>query len=381
MRSKLHKLLNSKSLDFETVTINQVVLLLEEDLGLSLEEYREFIKEEIDAFLLAQDIDDGYAPEGQDAERPSKKLKATPVPAINDLRVTLSSKRFLQLRYFNGRPLVDIREWYEKEGELAPGLKGLSLTPEQYMLLVAGLPDLNSALERQDDSIHIPLGGNRRASISTFNGKMMVDLREFYEKDGKMLPGKKGISLPPDQWTILTAVAEQILAALPDKERFTSRSPVKEEPATSPPKDCSAEEGVVDLGNSRRAEVSAFNGRLLVSIREFYEKDGKMLPGKKGISLTPDQFYTIVVEKDQVTNALLSGDTDYSLALHGGKKRVAISSFRGKYFVNIREYYEDKETGEEKPGKTGISLNEEQWKVLELSLGGLKERLTSHTTS
>lgn len=31
----------------------------------------------------------------------------------------------------------------------------------------------------------------RRVTISTFRGKTMVSIREYYEKDGKELPGKK----------------------------------------------------------------------------------------------------------------------------------------------------------------------------------------------
>ncbi|RUS88207.1 hypothetical protein EGW08_004039 [Elysia chlorotica] len=40
----------------------------------------------------------------------------------------------------------------------------------------------------------------RFATVSEFRGKTFVGIREFYEKDGKKLPGKKGISLTKDQW-------------------------------------------------------------------------------------------------------------------------------------------------------------------------------------
>jgi Transcriptional Coactivator p15 (PC4) len=35
------------------------------------------------------------------------------------------------------------------------------------------------------------LGGTKFATISTFKGKSLVNLREFYQKDGAWLPGKK----------------------------------------------------------------------------------------------------------------------------------------------------------------------------------------------
>ena len=35
------------------------------------------------------------------------------------------------------------------------------------------------------------------------------------------------------------------------------------------------------ISRTRRVQVSQFKGSTMVGIREFYEKDGKMLPGKK----------------------------------------------------------------------------------------------------
>ena len=45
-------------------------------------------------------------------------------------------------------------------------------------------------------------------------------------------------------------------------------------------------------------------------------------------------------------------------------KKVCVSTFKGHTLVNIREYYVDKITGEEKPGSKGITLNKEQWDTL-----------------
>jgi Transcriptional Coactivator p15 (PC4). len=49
------------------------------------------------------------------------------------------------------------------------------------------------------------------------------------------------------------------------------------------------EEGVYkswQLDNTRFVKVKEFKGKLYVDIREHYEKDGQMLPGKKGTLLT-----------------------------------------------------------------------------------------------
>lgn len=50
----------------------------------------------------------------------------------------------------------------------------------------------------------IDLGSRKYASVKTFRNNKFVDIREYYTKDGDdLLPGKKGISLRPDQWANL----------------------------------------------------------------------------------------------------------------------------------------------------------------------------------
>jgi len=58
------------------------------------------------------------------------------------------------------------------------------------------------------------LEGMRQVRINEFRGRKMVDIREFYEKDGKVLPGKKGISLSESQWKKLLTITDDVTRAL-----------------------------------------------------------------------------------------------------------------------------------------------------------------------
>ncbi|KAJ5486357.1 ssDNA-binding transcriptional regulator [Penicillium desertorum] len=54
----------------------------------------------------------------------------------------------------------------------------------------------------------------RRVTISSFRGKTQVNVREYYEKDGQELPGKKGISMPVDQFAAIVSLLPEIEKAL-----------------------------------------------------------------------------------------------------------------------------------------------------------------------
>ncbi|KAI0601258.1 transcriptional Coactivator p15-domain-containing protein [Biscogniauxia sp. FL1348] len=60
----------------------------------------------------------------------------------------------------------------------------------------------------------------------------------------------------------------------------------------------------------------------------------------------------------------------------GGTRRITISGFKGKTYVNIREYYTDA-SGDLKPGKKGIMLTPEQYNALLESIPAINAELQS----
>jgi hypothetical protein len=64
------------------------------------------------------------------------------------------------------------------------------------------------------------------------------------------------------------------------KRAKTSKASKSSNPASSSKTDANGDT-YWDISNSRRVTISNFRGKTLVSIREYYEKDGQELPGKK----------------------------------------------------------------------------------------------------
>jgi len=62
--------------------------------------------------------------------------------------------------------------------------------------------------------------------------------------------------------------------------------------------------------NPRRVTLSDFKGSKLVSIREYYEKDDEYLPGKKGISMSIDQYKALLKAVPEINASLKKGGID-----------------------------------------------------------------------
>ncbi|KAF4470660.1 rna polymerase ii transcriptional coactivator [Fusarium albosuccineum] len=65
----------------------------------------------------------------------------------------LSSKRRIGISEFKTNTYVNIREFYEKDGKHLPTKKGISLSIEQYNLLLKAIPAINATLRKDGHNI------------------------------------------------------------------------------------------------------------------------------------------------------------------------------------------------------------------------------------
>ena len=64
----------------------------------------------------------------------------------------------------------------------------------------------------------------KKVTVRKFKNMKLVDIREYYQKDGKWLPGSKGVSLTEEQWNALVGKTTDISEALykiDDREEFS----------------------------------------------------------------------------------------------------------------------------------------------------------------
>ena len=62
----------------------------------------------------------------------------------------------------------------------------------------------------EENEIKFILDNKKRITVHKFKGQIKVDIREFYDSNGEMKPGKKGISLSLDNWKKLKGFIDDI---------------------------------------------------------------------------------------------------------------------------------------------------------------------------
>ncbi|CAL8467636.1 g7174 [Coccomyxa elongata] len=393
--------------DLSALSERNVREILSEKFGdaVRTEHVKKLITEEIEDYLAS--MADAEEANNNDVVRSSQvplqqkdiakrkaEASAGPVPQAKVARSTnsaqdatfdLSNRCQVTVRAFRGNPLIDIREFYDKDGELAPGKKGIALTKEQWGIVKSKAAEISEALETGTDDYEVELSVQRKLRVRLVGKNYCVDLREYYQKDGEDAPGKKGINLQPEQWEALVTAAADINAELQGLNASAKTKPKqkdtsgKDEVAAAPSApDPSGEAETTAQGSSalpvilssnRRADVSNYKGSTFVNIREYYEKDGEMLPGSKGIALSPEQFKILQAAAVDVTAALASRNLDFKVAL-SSKRALRINEFKSNVMVDIRHMYE--KDGKQLPGKKGISLVAEQWQSFVKGLPALE---------
>ncbi|KAM6986167.1 SUB1 regulator of transcription a [Aplochiton taeniatus] len=93
-------------------------------------------------------------------ERPAKKQKGGESSKAGGSSKEQNSKsgdnmfqigkmRYVSVRDFKGKCLIDIREyWMNQDGEMKPGKKGIALNPEQWSQLKDQMSEIDDAVKR-----------------------------------------------------------------------------------------------------------------------------------------------------------------------------------------------------------------------------------------
>lgn len=148
-----------------------------------------------------------------------------------------------------------------------------------------------------DGNQFIDLGRNRRASLTSYRGKQMINIRQYFldKKQNKMVPGKKGITLSQLEWNKLVAIREHF-----QFQEIPKKIKVKREVNELPKEEFDPEgNSFFDIGRNRRVGLSIFDGKKMLNIREYYlDENNDMRPGKRGIALYEDEWMKLMMAKD-----------------------------------------------------------------------------------
>jgi len=427
VRRELRKLLVTA--DFDVETERSLRKKVEEKLRCPVNEHKQIIKDEINSFLLEQTAADeagrsdssdesveddaemeaafmsemaGGSGKRKQAGSTGKAAKRVKKPAVFHTGVLgrgtwndegewvskLNDVKRVTVRNFKGTIYVDIREFYQKDGDWLPGKKGLALKCEEWAATKPAMDEILGKIQ-QGITAHVhDISELRKMKLREFKGYRLVDFREFYDKDGELAPSKKGISLSADLFATLTKrrkdVDQAVLALGGDPGPEVASSAGAEDspvaggrqgaPVPAVRAGTGGDTAEVQLSGERlRASISEFQGKPTLNIRHYYQKNDEWLPAKKGISLTLDQAQILMDNVADITTSVEAADKSLDIMLSDNRK-VTISIFNAKTRVDIREWYTPAKKGAQpQPGAKGVSLTEEQWGILAQSLDALME--------
>ncbi|KAK1836323.1 transcriptional Coactivator p15-domain-containing protein [Podospora conica] len=118
------------------------------------------------------------------------------------------------------------------------------------------------------------------------------------------MPKNKKRQASDSEAEVASPVAKKVKVKKTSTKEATPSKPAPA-PAKTVEKNTDAEGNAFwELGNKRRLGFASYKNTLLVNIREYYELNGDHKPGKKGISLTLDQYRALVQAVPQLNETL-----------------------------------------------------------------------------
>lgn len=133
--------------------------------------------------------------------------------------------RHLVYSQFNGKDLIQFREYAVMGERKYPTKKGVCLTPGRLRALMEIFDDIDEQLKQQksdasykvqSSSYKSHLGAGIYVTVDTkFSG---VDLRRYWVPEGQLsiVPTKNGLYLPSSQWSSLKEKLGELLIARPE---------------------------------------------------------------------------------------------------------------------------------------------------------------------
>uniref|UniRef100_A0A672T2I7 Activated RNA polymerase II transcriptional coactivator p15 n=1 Tax=Sinocyclocheilus grahami TaxID=75366 RepID=A0A672T2I7_SINGR len=107
----------------------------------------------------------------------------------------------------------------------------------------------------------------------------------------------------PPQCTTLNAKRKK--ASAPEKPAKKQKSGETSKPSGSAKSDRNNDDNLFQIGKLRYVSVRDFKGKVLIDIREYWmDQAGEMKPGKKGISLNPEQWNQLKEQMSDIDDAV-----------------------------------------------------------------------------
>jgi len=150
------------------------------------------------------------------------KPAAAPVPTDKtQYRVRLGSKgkKYVRYSFFKGTHYIDLRELYEKDGDLLPTKKGIMMRRGPASQLLKMFDKIDEKLEvvkagKSTEEL-LPVIDSINAKVYKFKSMILIDVGSYYARGGEEKRGK-GLSMTEEQYAGLKAEADNIRTVLDD---------------------------------------------------------------------------------------------------------------------------------------------------------------------